>query len=105
MTKKIIGICLIIIGLTVITVYVYNLIQMVSQPGKIMMKTEQQLVVKGYSQQQIDASMSVMKESMKTLKIIDSIIAFIGIGIAFGGFILFKRGNKDTRLSSAFKFD
>ncbi|GEM_PF-1299311 len=34
------------------------------------------------------------------------IIMFIGLGIAFGGFILFKRGRKDSQLlSDTFKFD
>jgi hypothetical protein len=68
----------------------------------MLMKTEEKLMKKDVSQEQIEISMTFLQ---KSIKIVDSVIANIFRGIGFGGFVFFQRGNKDSQLSNTFKFD
>lgn len=105
MTKKIIGICIIVLGSVIFAVQIYNLSRIFFQPELIKAKTEQQLVDKGFTQEQIELSMKMSEKLMGTTKIVGSVIALIGIGIAFGGYMMYKKGEKDSLLSAELNFD
>ena len=55
-----------------------------------------------FSEEQIE---KIVDDSRKYGMIVPPIAMLIGVGIAFGGFALFKRGKKDSQLSDTFKFD
>lgn len=112
MTKKIIGICLIVLGCMIFLIYCYNLYQTVTRPvetvkktSQEMMKMEGQLVAQGLSQEEIDRKMSSVPKSNSTIIIVDSIIVLISLGIVVGGFALLKKGMKDSHISKKFNFD
>jgi len=105
MTKKIIGICLIVLGGLIFAACSYGLFQIVFQPDLMKAKTEQQLVEKGFSAEQIEMSMMMVEKTYGTMKIVNSVIAIVGLGIALGGFFLFRKGKKDAQFSDSFKFD
>lgn len=105
MTKKIIGICIIVLGSVIFAVQIYSLSRIFFQPELIKAKTEQQLVDKGFTQEQIELGMKMSDKMMGTTKIVSSVIALIGIVIAFGGFMMYKKGVKDSQLSTEFNFD
>lgn len=105
MTKKIIGICIIVLGSVIFAVQIYNLSRIFFQPELIKAKTEQQLVDKGFTQAQIELNMKLSDKLIGITKIVGAVIALISIGIAFGGFMLYKKGEKDSQLSNELNFD
>ncbi len=69
-------------------------------------KVKTELAVKGvenyFSDEQIE---KMLDDNMKFGKTISPIIMLLGVGIALGGFILYKRGVKDAQLSDTVKFE
>jgi len=112
MTKKIIGLCLIVLGCVIFVITAYNLFLIVSQPVESVTKTsrelaniEEQLRAQGLPDKQIEDKMSAIQKSKKPNKIVDLLIVCIAIGISVGGIILLNGGMKETQLSNKFKFD
>lgn len=107
MTKKIIGICLIVIGASIFLLFGYNYIKNLTTTKEEMIEQVHTELAKSgldntLSDEQLDKS---LEESMKFGKIFSPIVILIGAGIAFGGFALYKRGKKDALLSNTIKFD
>lgn len=105
MTKKIIGICLMVLGCLIFAVYIYSIFQIVFQPERIKAKTEQQIINKGFPSEQIQINMMMIENNYKTMKIVNSVISIVGLCIAFGGVSLFRKGKKEVQFPDNFKFD
>jgi flagellar basal body-associated protein FliL len=105
MTKKILGICLIVLGCIIFAVSSYGIFQNVFQAEQMKANTEQQLVEQGFSADQIHDFMQDNERISQNVKILISFIAFVGLGFAVGGFYLFRKGKKDAQYSGNFKFD
>lgn len=105
MTKKIIGICLIVIGFIIFAGSGYGLFQNVFQAELMKAKTEQQLAETGLSANQIQMHMQMSERLNQRIKIVISFIAIVGLGLAVGGIYLFRKGKKDAQYSGNFKFD
>ena len=107
MTKKIIGICLIVIGGLLFLWTGYGLVKNLTTTREELIQQARTLFdEKGmssyFSEEQID---KMVDDTRKYGMIVPPITMLIGAGIAFGGFALYKRGRKDTQLSDTFKFD
>jgi len=105
MTKKIIGISLIVLGGLIFAGSSYELFRIVFQPELMKAKTEQQFVEKGFTTEQIETNMMWVEKTYRTWKTVSSVIAIVGLGISLGGFLLFRKGKKDAQFSDNFKFD
>jgi len=105
MTKKIIGISLIVLGGLIFAYSSYTLFHIVFQPELMKVKTEQGLVEKGLTAEEIETYMMRVEKTYRTGKTVSSVIGIVGLGISLGGFLLFRRGKKDAQFSDNFKFD
>jgi len=107
MTKKIIGISLLVLGGIIFlwTTYVFVKNLTVTKE-ELIEQVKIELAKKGvdnyFTDEQLD---KMMDENIKFGRIASPIIILIAAGIAFGGFALYKRGKKDAELSNTFKFD
>lgn len=111
MTKKIIGICLLVLGgvLFLWTSFLwtsYGLVKNLTTSREEQIEQTKTMVneegISSYfSDEQIE---KMVDDSRKYGLIIPPIMMLIAGGIAFGGFALFKRGKKDEQLSDTFKF-
>lgn len=107
MTKKIIGICLLVLGGVIFLWTGYGFVKGLTTSKEEMIKqVKTEFAKKGidnyFPDEQLD---KMMDESIKYSRIFSPIIMLIGAGIAFGGFALYKRGKKDEQLSGTFKFE
>jgi len=96
--KKLIGIFLIVIGVVVFIFWGYSLFNTFFQQDILKSQLEQQLIAQGLPDDQIEMSVDFFEKTMNTWKIVSSVIVIIGIGMTFGGFVLFKRGKKDFQI-------
>lgn len=107
MTKKIIGICLIVLGGTIFLWTGYGFVKTMTMTKQEMVEqVKTELAKKGadnyFSDEQLD---KMVDDSIKYERIISAIMMLIGAGFSFGGFALYKRGKKDAQLSDTFKFE
>jgi uncharacterized membrane protein SpoIIM required for sporulation len=107
MTKKILGISLIIIGGAIFLLTSISLVNNLTTSKKEMMEqVKTELATKGTKSHYDDENLSmILNESNQYGRMFLSIILLIGLGIGFGGFVLFKRSNKYNKLSGTFNFD
>jgi uncharacterized protein with PQ loop repeat len=107
MTKKIIGIFLLVLGGAIFLWTGYGFVKNLTMTKQEMIEqVKTDLAKKGvdnyfFSDKQLE---KMLDESTKRSKKISPLIMFIGAGIAFGGFALYKRGKKDAQISDTFKF-
>ncbi len=108
MTKKIIGICLLILGATFFLWTGYNLVKNLTTTKQEMIEqTKKELAKKGISSDDYYTEKllnETIDDSIKYGRIISPILMLIGAGIAFGGFTLYIRGKRNAQLSDTFKF-
>ena len=105
MTKRIIGICLLVLGGLIILWFSYTFYQVQFEPDKLKGEAMEQFEQKGISDEQKRIILSTFDKSFETLKIVDLVLILGGIGFVVGGFLLFKKGSQDKNFSNTFKFD
>lgn len=107
MTKIIIGVCLLVIGGSFFLSEVYSSIKYFTST-----REELKQQVRSYTDwpehgiYMSDEKVDKEVDEIRKWHVIGTPIAMlVGISIAYGGFVLFKRGRKDKKLTETFKFD
>ena len=111
MTKKIIGISLLVIGGIWIIWFGYEAVRnLTTSREELVQKTRTLWVKEGLNnimgEQIMDSEIQkAVDNQLKFDTIISLVVLLIGAGISFGGYSLYKRGNSDAQFSDVIKFD